>query len=258
MNFPFSVDYRITSRCNHDCSECYGPKNIRELSTEDSLKVIKYLKENNSKRLVITGGEPLLRKDIDELIKSASLCGLETYFVTSGYDYFSHKEIIDKNCAYLSLPLNSTKDNRLKSITAILESYNKGIKPFIKLGSVVSADNYGNLEELGELLSNYPIDLWILYELIPVKDASKTVNLELLKEKRIELSKKISKFDIKITPRFRTKAYFMINPDATIILPYEKNGLYSEEIIGSLFDNDILTKWQIKSKELNSWNWKEI
>jgi MoaA/NifB/PqqE/SkfB family radical SAM enzyme len=258
MDLPYSVDYRITSKCNHKCSECYGPKNVNELNTIQSLELLKYLKKKEIKRVVITGGDPLLRDDIDEILKNVKLIGLELYFVTSGYNYFSHKKVIDENSAYLSLPLNSTKDNRKKNIINILESYNKDKKPFIKLGSVVSTDNYGNLDELGELLSNYPIDLWILYELIPVKNISKTINLNQLQEKKQELSKKISKFDIKITPRFRTKNYFMINPDATIILPYEKKGVYNEEIVGNLFDEDIFKKWQIKSKELNSWNWKTI
>lgn len=69
----YSVSWNLTQRCNLECAHCYlsahaGADTGGELSTDECRRVIDEIAEvNPSVFLILTGGEPLLRKDIFEL-----------------------------------------------------------------------------------------------------------------------------------------------------------------------------------------------
>jgi len=64
---PELVIYLLsTYRCNFSCKHCEasaGDKNVLELSTEEICNFITELSEMKVKRIFISGGEPLVRKD---------------------------------------------------------------------------------------------------------------------------------------------------------------------------------------------------
>lgn len=63
------IIFSITNRCNLRCKMCdipYGE--IEELSTEQWMGVIKDASRLGAQTVVFSGGEPLLREDIFELI----------------------------------------------------------------------------------------------------------------------------------------------------------------------------------------------
>ncbi len=69
MHMISSAIWESTQRCNLSCLHCLNSKDKygKELSTNESKKMIKELAEYGVKELVITGGEPTLRKDLKEL-----------------------------------------------------------------------------------------------------------------------------------------------------------------------------------------------
>jgi radical SAM protein with 4Fe4S-binding SPASM domain len=76
FNAPLYIAWEVSLRCNAQCLHCYsssGPhaKNSNDLSTEDALKMIDDLAESGLLILAFSGGEPLLRKDIFQLIERA-------------------------------------------------------------------------------------------------------------------------------------------------------------------------------------------
>lgn len=63
--------WSVTGRCNLKCKHCFQgapSKRINDLNTEEALKVIDILGENFITRVNLTGGEPLLRPDIEEIL----------------------------------------------------------------------------------------------------------------------------------------------------------------------------------------------
>jgi MoaA/NifB/PqqE/SkfB family radical SAM enzyme len=63
--------FYITLRCNLRCTYCdYYCRNIKELSTEDTLTLLEKIRPKNP-GLDITGGEPLVRLDLVEVLKKA-------------------------------------------------------------------------------------------------------------------------------------------------------------------------------------------
>ncbi|MHB8482061.1 MAG: radical SAM protein [Nitrospiria bacterium] len=79
---PFLIAWNLTKRCNLKCEHCYlsaGERDagsIDELKTEECFKTIdEMVKVNPASILVLTGGEPLLRRDLPQLARYASQKG---------------------------------------------------------------------------------------------------------------------------------------------------------------------------------------
>ena len=81
-----SVTVFLTLRCNCACSYCDFPRNNsgRELSTDEFRRLFRGLRSHGTFRLGISGGEPLLREDFDELALDATKLGFLTSLVTNG------------------------------------------------------------------------------------------------------------------------------------------------------------------------------
>ena len=79
--------WNLTNVCNLNCKHCYSSANEiteNELSFEEVINFIPQLKENNIKIVILSGGEPLLRKDIFDIAKAIREEGIITYLSTNG------------------------------------------------------------------------------------------------------------------------------------------------------------------------------
>lgn len=86
----YSVSWNLTQRCNLHCAHCYisafaSADTGGELSTEECRRVMDEIAQVNPEALLIlTGGEPLLRKDIFDLASYASDKGFTVVLGTNG------------------------------------------------------------------------------------------------------------------------------------------------------------------------------
>lgn len=73
LYIPYAVQIELTYRCNERCVHCYcvDDDNGNELTTSEIKKNLKELRNLGSLKLILTGGEPFLRKDIWEIIDYA-------------------------------------------------------------------------------------------------------------------------------------------------------------------------------------------
>ncbi|RUT08853.1 coenzyme PQQ synthesis protein E [Dulcicalothrix desertica PCC 7102] len=87
---PFSLVAELTYRCPLQCPYCSNPLNWSsdnyrtELATEDWLRIIQQARQLGVLQLGFTGGEPLLRKDLEILVEAAANLRLYTTLVTAG------------------------------------------------------------------------------------------------------------------------------------------------------------------------------
>jgi len=66
---PLAVRLQVTNRCTLQCKYCnLWDSKKKELTTREIFDIIKELSILGTKRLSISGGEPLLRTDIAEII----------------------------------------------------------------------------------------------------------------------------------------------------------------------------------------------
>ncbi len=82
------VVWNSTRRCNLRCAHCYASADCRadpdELTTDEARAMIDDLAEYGAPVLLFSGGEPLMRQDLMELIPYASSAGLRTVISTNG------------------------------------------------------------------------------------------------------------------------------------------------------------------------------
>jgi AdoMet-dependent heme synthase len=81
------ISWNTTKACNLKCEHCYrdaGGKDKNELSTAEGKDLLLEIAKAGFKIAILSGGEPLLRKDIFELISYASSVGLRPVLGTNG------------------------------------------------------------------------------------------------------------------------------------------------------------------------------
>lgn len=84
---PSLISWNLTRRCNLRCPHCYleaGKQAEHELDTKECLALLDELKLLGTEMVILTGGEPLLRKDIFDIARYASALGLWVVMGTNG------------------------------------------------------------------------------------------------------------------------------------------------------------------------------
>jgi pyrroloquinoline quinone biosynthesis protein E len=85
---PLWLLAELTYRCPLQCPYCSNPLDFaqteRELSTEDWVNVLRQGREIGAAQLGFSGGEPLVRQDLQELIAEARHLGYYSNLITSG------------------------------------------------------------------------------------------------------------------------------------------------------------------------------
>jgi radical SAM protein with 4Fe4S-binding SPASM domain len=86
---PFTfVQWLATYRCNFQCAFCEASANAAqadELNTGEVLSFLGDLAAMGAKRLVVSGGEPLVRDDLAAILKHAAKRNLKLGLVSNGY-----------------------------------------------------------------------------------------------------------------------------------------------------------------------------
>ncbi|KQN48238.1 pyrroloquinoline quinone biosynthesis protein PqqE [Serratia sp. Leaf50] len=85
---PLWLLAELTYRCPLQCPYCSNPldfaKQEKELTTEQWITVFEQARAMGAVQIGFSGGEPLVRKDLPELIKAARDLGFYTNLITSG------------------------------------------------------------------------------------------------------------------------------------------------------------------------------
>lgn len=86
---PLWLLAEVTYRCPLHCAFCYNPTDYvshtqNELNTEEWIKALREARKMGALQLGISGGEPLLRDDIEEIVAEAGRLGYYTNLITSG------------------------------------------------------------------------------------------------------------------------------------------------------------------------------
>src|SRR3982751_3777110 len=85
---PLWLLAELTYRCPLHCVFCYNPVDFArqetELSTDDWLRVLRQGREMGAVHLGLSGGEPLVRDDLEKIVAEARSLGYYTNLLTSG------------------------------------------------------------------------------------------------------------------------------------------------------------------------------
>ena len=85
---PLVVFLSVTNRCDALCGHCAIPLRAqKELTTRELVDVVDAIARRGCQALVITGGEPTYRRDLDVVLAHARARGLFVRLETNGYEY---------------------------------------------------------------------------------------------------------------------------------------------------------------------------
>ena len=190
-SYKRKIDYlrlSVTDRCNLRCKYCMPGEGIRlagreELLTyEEILKVVKILGEQGIRKLRLTGGEPLLRDDILELVSGLSkLKDIEDISITTnGILLEKYLEQLHKSgISSINISLDSLDENNYKQITRggdikkVIKSVNEAVDIGIKRVKInVVQSNVLKKEDIEGFIRwaiEKPLDIRFI-EMMPVMD----------------------------------------------------------------------------------------
>lgn len=274
------IDWRVTSKCNSDCGFCYASNEIRRMQSKQIDEVIKKIVSSRCSSICISGGEPLLNPETTlDIMKKLHDYGISLFLSTNGTNFIKHVSEIEPLISKLSLPIdgynyntntiNGRNEGSFERVVEILNVYKNKKHDFsIKVATVLSQKNM-NLEhfkKMHDFLKSFSIDLWKIYQFIPegrgkknreeyVIDEAKYIDFTSNLQKYFDANSANRNFDIAIIGRReRNSAYFIIQPDATVIIPIDDGKECIEKNIGDLktesIDN-IVSEWEKLNDKMN-------
>jgi radical SAM protein with 4Fe4S-binding SPASM domain len=133
--FPLRAEIDVTYRCNFKCIHCYNSpfqKTIpqsSEITNAQIKKIIDELVDLGSFSMAFTGGEPLLRKDILDILWYARSKGIYVSLFTNGY--FVNKKLA-REFRFMNLSVhltvNACRESTLKKITGVKGAFKRLMK----------------------------------------------------------------------------------------------------------------------------------
>jgi len=167
--YPANVYLSLTNRCNLNCKMCdvrklSPPK--KELTTDEIKKILDEVKTWNGDQIILlTGGEPFIRKDIFDIIHYSVSLGLRTEVVTNGtlIDKKTAERIMDSGLNMIAVSLDSTKPtihDEMRGIDGAFKGSVKGIKNLVE---AKKKERCGPLLEVWTTISN--LNLEELYDI---------------------------------------------------------------------------------------------
>lgn len=141
-SIPLSGAFELTSRCTLNCKMCYIHRKEndcealkREKSTEWWLKLAEEAKNAGMLMLLLTGGEPMLRKDFKEIYLGAKNAGLLVSVNTNGMliDDAAVQFFAENPPQKLNITLYGASDKTYRELCGNGEAYEKVVAAIIKL-----------------------------------------------------------------------------------------------------------------------------
>lgn len=184
MHPPLRLVYwEITKRCNLRCAHCRAVPQTsaspEELSLAEGFELIDAIAEVGQPILVLTGGEPLLRRDVFDLATYGNWRGLPMALATNGTLVRRDvaRDIVEAGFQRVSISLDGPDAGSHDDFRRVPGAFDKTVDGFIHLkelgmsmqvNTTVTVRNWERLDEMHELVRKLGADAWHLFLLVPV------------------------------------------------------------------------------------------
>jgi MoaA/NifB/PqqE/SkfB family radical SAM enzyme len=159
-NRPYHAQWMLTRRCNYRCRGCsvWQEQDQKELPATEIRKGLDTLKELGVVEIVLSGGNPLLRDDIDEIVEYSS-----RLFITTIYDNGSMAaQKIDalRHADFVAISIDSldpAKNDYIRGVPGALKKAMQAVEELSEEGirvGVASTISQLNLYEITDI-TNY-------------------------------------------------------------------------------------------------------
>ncbi len=136
---PVGMLWELTHRCPLQCPYCSNPLELdrvnTELSTEGWQDVMRQAADLGILQIHLSGGEPTIRKDLEDIVEVAAKVGLYTNLITAGVTLTRDrlKRLKDLGLDHVQLSIQDVDDANAEKISA----YKNGLEKKRELGKWV-------------------------------------------------------------------------------------------------------------------------
>lgn len=207
IGYPGHPVWEVTAACNLNCIHCHAASNQphhNELRTDEGKRLIDQIAEIDGFRtLIYTGGEPLIRPDIFDLLKHSKETGFANIIATNG-------TLIDEDMAWKlkehgvvcnAISLDAADPdihNFIRRTPKAFDHVLRAMEATKKAGIVLQINttameyNMDHLSGLIDFVDQQDAGIMLMYQLVAVGRGEKIEKATLKKSANHELSKLIS------------------------------------------------------------------
>ena len=222
---PFVVIWETTQACDLACRHCRAcavpHRDPLELSTGEAKRLVDTIRGFGRPLFVLTGGDPLKRPDVTEIVRYGVDAGLRVALTPSGTPLMTPRvlqELHDAGMSRLAVSLDGATADQHDGFRGVVGSFDWTIRMLetarslgisTQINTTISRHNVHDLESLITLMTGLGIALWSVFFIVPVgrarpDDLATAEEFEAVFHRLYDLSK-TAPFDIKTTaaPHYR-------------------------------------------------------
>ena len=267
---PLFCGHKLTYNCNLKCKMCpFWKRSTTDLSTENEKTILRRIYDSGVCGIAFEGGEPLLRKDLSEILDYSRSLPLQTSLITNGTLLESKIDEIARYInggIYVSLDGIEKTHDIIRGVSGCFKKAIGGISAASKkipvaINTTIMAENIHEIEDLVKLAKELDVKISVAvaheyYETEVSAPASQKIReiagkLVELKKKGYPLINSISYFEvIARKKKWICKPWSTINvsPEGYLVLPCYVRNEYATTI--SVFDTSIKTA-------ISGFDWKD-
>lgn len=182
---PLLVFYEVTRACDMLCRHCRAKAQRRaaagELTTVQSRRLISQL-ATFAKRpvLVLTGGDPFKREDLEELVGHAHEAGLRVAISPSATEMVTPErlaELARRGASAISLSMDGADAGTHDAFRGVAGSFQRTLELVelasaaglaVQINTTLARHNLHQLEGMASRLRELPVTMWSVFFLVPM------------------------------------------------------------------------------------------
>ncbi|MBI4409306.1 MAG: TIGR04053 family radical SAM/SPASM domain-containing protein [Gemmatimonadetes bacterium] len=222
---PFLVIWETTRACDLSCRHCRAEavpcRDPAELNTLEAMRLMNEVRQFGKPLFVLTGGDPLKRDDVVDLVAHGARLGLRVAMTPSGTPLMTPevlRRLRDAGLGRLAVSLDGSTAEIHDAFRGVAGSYAWTLRMLdaarelglsTQVNTTVGRHNLEDFDRLCDLMTGLGIVLWSVFFLVPTgrarpEDLASAEEFEAVFHKMYELAR-TAPFDIKSTaaPQYR-------------------------------------------------------
>ena len=268
---PLFGGHKLTYNCNLKCKMCpFWRRSSENLSTKKEKEILKQMYDSGVCAVGFEGGEPLLRKDLPEILAYSCSLPLHTNLITNGTLLKSRIDEIApyiNGIVFVSLDGLEKTHDQIRGVKGCFKEAVQGItaakkKVSVRINTTIMADNIHEVEDTVKLAKDLGVKivLSVAHEYYNIDEAAPQANeIKKIAEQLIELKRKgypimnsIGYFRIIAKEKnWQCKPWAMVNidPYGKVVLPCYVHNDYASSV--SVFETGI-------KSAVSEFDWEKI
>ncbi|MFO7717586.1 MAG: heme b synthase [Thermodesulfobacteriota bacterium] len=181
------IAWEVTRSCNLACKHCRAEAHLDpypgELSTAEAKQLIDTFPETGNPIIIFTGGEPLLRDDLFELVRHAKSHGLRCVMAPNGtlITPENAREMVDSGIERVSISIDgpdSASHDVFRGTPGAFDQAMQGIEYLknagmeFQINTTVTRNNMGQFKDIFQLTQQLGAVAWHIFLLVPTGRAA--------------------------------------------------------------------------------------